>query len=299
MQWRHASSLHVYDWHAALAPCSVQPARAAATHNKIQYSLHPCAACLPASPTPLQTCFTNRDLATELLEELNSETTTAVESLVAMEMSGTLFAVSRREFSRASSQHLEGLRMLLAANLSGASAVPTVSSPAGSNTGGSTPPRSPAAGAGAADHGMGGGGGGYSPNPTQMSLVGAHGQVHTGLYDAALASQGIVLPPIPATATGTPELLSMMAAALTYYALACRRLSDTVSMSIMHHLVTAFTTRFRWVQRYVCRIVSMCWDVHMSCMCKAAFQNSLPHMCAHSKAPDLMMLCFAVCCICI
>jgi len=165
-----------------------------------------------------------RDLATELLEELNSETTAAVESLVAMEMSGTLFAVGRREFSRASSQHLEGLRMLL----SSSTAAPPV--PATGTTQGH---------AAADTNGL--------RSSTLTLMTAAQGQMHTGLYDAALASQGIVLPPIPATATGTPELLSMMAAALSYYALACRRLSDTVSMSVMHHLVTAFTTRFRCV----------------------------------------------------
>lgn len=41
----------------------------------------------------------------------------------------------------------------------------------------------------------------------------------------------------------------MMAAALAYYALSCRRLSDTVSMSVMHHLVSAFTARFRSVRQ--------------------------------------------------
>lgn len=175
-----------------------------------------------------------RDLATELLEELNSETTTAVESLVAMELSGTLFAVSRREFSRASNQHLEGLRMLLSTSFTGAAAVGST---------GSTPQGSPvmeAAGSTPAAHS----GDGSNSNSRLMPLA-VSGQMHAGLYDAALASQGIVLPAIPATATGTPELLSMMAAVLTYYSLACRRLSDTVSMSIMHHLVTAFTTRFR------------------------------------------------------
>lgn len=173
-----------------------------------------------------------RDLATELLEELNSETTAAVESLVAMELSGTLFAVSRREFSRASSQHLEGLRMLLATSFTGPSCASTAASPAaGSNSQGDA-----AAGAPAGD---------AAGNNPRLLPVAVSGQMHAGLYDAALASQGIVLPAIPATATGTPELLSMMAAALTYYSLACRRLSDTVSMSVMHHLVTAFTTRFR------------------------------------------------------
>jgi hypothetical protein len=170
-------------------------------------------------------------LATELLEELNTETTTAVDSLVAMEMSGTLFAVSRREFARASSQHLEGLRMLLATSFTGAAAA------AGSAS--STPQASPTGDAAGSSHTGGNG------SSSKLGPVAASGQMHAGLYDAALASQGIVLPAIPATATGTPELLSMMAAALTYYSLACRRLSDTVSMAIMHHLVTAFTTRFR------------------------------------------------------
>jgi hypothetical protein len=173
-----------------------------------------------------------------LLEELNSETTTAVESLVAMELSGTLFAVSRREFSRASNQHLEGLRMLLATSFTAA---------AGST--GTSPQGSPVI---ETHHGSSGDGSSSSSGPGAgttrvLPAVAMSGQMHAGLYDTALASQGIVLPPIPATATGTPELLSMMAAALTYYSLACRRLSDTVSMSIMHHLVTAFTTRFRWV----------------------------------------------------
>jgi hypothetical protein len=168
-----------------------------------------------------------RDLAAELLEELNSETTAAVDSLVAMEMSGTLFAVSRREFSRASNQHLEGLRMLLATSFTAAA------------SSGSTPQGSPVTEtAGTAPAGN-------SCDPNRLLPVAVSGQMHAGLYDTALANQGIVLPAIPATATGTPELLSMMAASLTYYSLACRRLSDTVSMSVMHHLVTAFTTRFR------------------------------------------------------
>lgn len=142
-----------------------------------------------------------------------------------MEMSGTLFAVGRREFSRASSQHLEGLRMLLSSSTA-APSVPATSTMQGH--------------AAAADlNGL--------RSSTLTPMTAAQGQMHTGLYDAALVNQGIVLPPIPATATGTPELLSMMAAALSYYALACRRLSDTVSMSVMHHLVTAFTTRFRCV----------------------------------------------------
>lgn len=151
-----------------------------------------------------------------------------------MEMSGTLFAVSRREFSRASSQHLEGLRMLLATSFSGPSPCSSLQdSPIGEAAGAgmSTP-------AGSSSEGS-------ASNRPKLLPVAVSGQMHAGLYDAALASQGIVLGPIPATATGTPELLSMMAAALTYYSLACRRLSDTVSMSIMHHLVTAFTTRFR------------------------------------------------------
>lgn len=180
-------------------------------------------------------CCCCRDLATELLEELNSETTTAVESLVAMELSGTLFAVSRREFSRASNQHLEGLRMLLATSFTAGS---TANSPQGS-------PVTEAGGNPAT--GSSNGSSGPVASTRMLPAVAMSGQMHAGLYDTALASQGIVLPPIPATATGTPELLSMMAAALTYYCLACRRLSDTVSMSIMHHLVTAFTTRFRWV----------------------------------------------------
>jgi hypothetical protein len=178
-------------------------------------------------------CCCCRDLATELLEELNTETTTAVDSLVAMEMSGTLFAVSRREFARASSQHLEGLRMLLATSFAGPAAA------AGSAS--STPQASPGGDAAGSMHT-----GGDGSSSSKLGPVAASGQTHAGLYDAALASQGIVLPAIPATATGTPELLSMMAAALTYYSLACRRLSDTVSMAVMHHLVTAFTTRFRY-----------------------------------------------------
>lgn len=184
----------------------------------------------------LPICCCCRDLATELLEELNSETTTAVESLVAMELSGTLFAVSRREFSRASNQHLEGLRMLLATSFTAGS---TATSPQGS-------PVTEAGGIPAPAHGSSDGSNGPAASTRMLPAVAMSGQMHAGLYDTALASQGIVLPPIPATATGTPELLSMMAAALTYYSLACRRLSDTVSMSIMHHLVTAFTTRFRW-----------------------------------------------------
>lgn len=150
-----------------------------------------------------------------------------------MELSGTLFAVSRREFSRASSQHLESLRMLLASNFS-SSAVPAIGGASSGSCATHTHPDALS-----------------SEHATVRSSTSSHPALpaaasgHAGLYDRALANQGIVLPPIPATATGTPELLSMMAAALTYYSLACRRLSDTVSMSIMHHLVTAFTTRFR------------------------------------------------------
>lgn len=155
-----------------------------------------------------------------------------------MELSGTLFAVSRREFSRASSQHLEGLRMLLATSFSGPSANTAASTA-------STPQGSPLGEAAAAGTPAGGAGEPAGHNPSRLLPVAVSGQMHAGLYDAALASQGIVLPAVPATATGTPELLSMMAASLTYYSLACRRLSDTVSMSVMHHLVTAFTTRFR------------------------------------------------------
>jgi hypothetical protein len=177
--------------------------------------------------TPLPLTHTHRELATELLEELNSETTAAVDGLVAMELSGTLFAVSRREFSRASSQHLEGLRMLLAS--AAAVTAPTGAPAADAGAGGRAAVNVPAA------------------SPASAAPAVAGGVLHTGLYDLALAGHGLVLPPIPATATGTPELLNMMAAALAYYALACRRLSDTVSMGVMHYMVAAFTSRFRCV----------------------------------------------------
>lgn len=77
---------------------------------------------------------------------------------------------------------------------------------------------------------------------------------HTaGLYDP-----GVTLSPIPATATGPAELLSMMAVVLTYYGISVRRLTDTVSMSIMHHLINSFTKQFR--SRLASKLLSLSAD---------------------------------------
>ncbi|WIA20977.1 hypothetical protein OEZ85_005314 [Tetradesmus obliquus] len=84
-----------------------------------------------------------RELASELLEELHSDTTAAVDSLVAMELSGA-FAVCRREFSRASSQHLEGLRTLITA----AGSSPAVQAGAAADGAAATDERAAKAGSG-------------------------------------------------------------------------------------------------------------------------------------------------------
>jgi hypothetical protein len=160
-----------------------------------------------------------RELASELLEELHSDTTAAVDSLVAMELSGA-FAVCRREFSRASNQHLEGLRTLITA--------------AGSNLqpGTAAAADAPAAAEGAAKAGSG------SIKRRGNSESGT--QQVSGLYEPPT-----LLAPIPATATGPGKLLSMMSVVLTYFGISCRRLADTVSMSIMHHLIGSFNSKFR------------------------------------------------------
>lgn len=145
-----------------------------------------------------------------MLEELLADASSAVEGLVAMELAGA-FAVARREFSRASSQHLEGLKTLMAAGAS-------------LDGGGSDA-------AARREH--------LPPLPGAAAAASQHA---SRLYEPA---PGAVLSAIPATATGPSELLSMMAVVLTYYGISTRRLSDTVSLSVIHHLVNSFTSKFR------------------------------------------------------
>jgi hypothetical protein len=162
-----------------------------------------------------------RELASELLEELHSDTTAAVDSLVAMELSGA-FAVCRREFSRASNQHLEGLRTLITAAGSNPALQPGTAAAADT----------PAAAEGAAKAG--------SSSIKRWGNSESGTQQVSGLYEPPT-----LLAPIPATATGPGELLSMMSVVLTYFGISCRRLADTVSMSIMHHLIGSFNSKFR------------------------------------------------------
>jgi hypothetical protein len=169
-----------------------------------------------------------RELASELLEELHSDTTAAVDSLVAMELSGA-FAVCRREFSRASNQHLEGLRTLITA---------AGSSPA------AQPGNAAAADGAAAGERAAKASGGSSIKRRTTSEHGA-GAVGSQQQVAGLYEPPTLLAPIPATATGPGELLSMMSVVLTYFGISCRRLADTVSMSIMHHLIGSFNSKFR------------------------------------------------------
>lgn len=158
-----------------------------------------------------------------------------------MELAGA-FAVCRREFSRASNQHLEGLRTLISAASTNSA---LLAGSNGSSNSAITPAGDGSSGADASKAG---------------SYFAADGGSRKRLSEAAssAAAAGIALPqtaglyepptllaPIPATATGPGELLSMMAVVLTYFGISCRRLADTVSMSIMHHLISSFNSKFR------------------------------------------------------
>lgn len=164
-----------------------------------------------------------------------------------MELSGA-FAVCRREFGRASAQQLEGLRTLMAgASLSGSTLQP-VTAPGVSNGDG---------GNDTSQRGSGKPGGPDSRGPaiagqqqSQQSQLSTQPLCTATTSTNTATSSGLYEPvqpllPLPATATGPAELLAMMAAVLAYYGLSCRRLSDTAAMAVSHHLVTAFSARFR------------------------------------------------------
>jgi len=173
-----------------------------------------------------------REIAAELLEELLAETTASVDSLVAMEWSGA-FAVARREFSKTSAQHLEGLKTLLA---SGGSLAPSndVRSAAAGKAGQLVTQSSGRSRFTAEQQGGAAGHGGF------VTVGGVGPAAASGLYET-----GAALGSLPATSTGPAELLSMMAAVLTYYGISCRRLADTVSLAVMHHLVNSFINKLR------------------------------------------------------
>lgn len=150
----------------------------------------------------------------------------------------------RREFSRSSNQHLEGLKSLLATAASSAHAP---SAAAADSTSSTAESRSIAA---------------VGSNSSNRRRAAAE-QLHTGAMPAhqqtaGLYEPGVALSPVPATATGPAELLSMMAVVLTYYGISVRRLTDSVSMSIMHHLIDSFNKQFR--SRLASKLLSLSSD---------------------------------------